>query len=132
MYNAGLLLYSLTPPSKKSIYLSCTFLFLISWIIIHYSHSTCAHIIHLVALCLCSPHQINLVEGFRVAGQMNGMDDMEVMDTTTPTIPKRSTSPAIATKNTTYKQAAYPGAQNRPPHLRMNWLRAFFRKKLGI
>lgn len=67
-----------------------------------------------------SPHQINLIEGFRVAGQMNGMDDMEVMDTTTPTIPKRSTSPAIATKNTTYKQAAYPGAQNRPPHLRMN------------
>lgn len=130
MYNARLLLYSPTPPSKKSICLCCTFFF--NFLKNHtlISQFMCLH--HLVALCNCSPHQINLIEGFRVAGQMNGMDDMEVMDTTTPTIPKRSTSPAIATKNTTYKQAAYPGAQNRPPHLRMNWLRALFRKKLGI
>ncbi|KAK3084952.1 hypothetical protein FSP39_021972 [Pinctada imbricata] len=67
-----------------------------------------------------SPHQSSLVEGFRVAGHINGTEEMEAMDTTTMVIPKRSTSPAIATKNTAFKQAAFPGSQNRPPHLRMN------------
>lgn len=67
-----------------------------------------------------SPHQVSLVEGFRVASEVNGLDDLEDMDTTAPVVTKRSTSPAIATKNTAFKQAAYPGSQNRPPHLRMN------------
>lgn len=65
-----------------------------------------------------SPEQTALVEGFRVAGQQNG-DGAEAMDATV-TIPKRSTSPAIATKNTAFKSVAFPGSQNRPPHLRMN------------
>lgn len=60
-----------------------------------------------------------LTDGFRVAGQHNGCEGAEAMDTSV-TIPKRSTSPAIATKNTAYKSAAFPGAQGRPPHLRMN------------
>ncbi|XP_033747555.1 ribosomal protein S6 kinase beta-1-like [Pecten maximus] len=67
-----------------------------------------------------SPHQVSLVEGFRVASDVNGLDELEDMDTTAPVVTKRSTSPAIATKNTAYKQAAFPGSQNRPPHLRMN------------
>lgn len=65
-----------------------------------------------------SPEQSALVEGFRIAGQPNG-DAAEAMDATV-TIPKRSTSPAIATKNTVFKSVAFPGSQNRPPHLRMN------------
>lgn len=66
-----------------------------------------------------SPEQNALVEGFRVAGQPNGSEGAEAMDTTI-TIPKRSTSPAIATKNTAFKSVAFPGTSNRPPHLRMN------------
>ncbi|CAC5402587.1 RPS6KB [Mytilus coruscus] len=66
-----------------------------------------------------SPEQNALVEGFRVAGQHNGSEGAEAMDTTV-TIPKRSTSPAIATKNTAFKSVAFPGTSNRPPHLRMN------------
>lgn len=65
-----------------------------------------------------SPHQSSLVEGFKIANP-NGLED-EAMDTSSTAIPKRSTSPAIATKNTTFKRAAYPGSSNRPPHLQMN------------
>lgn len=66
-----------------------------------------------------SPDPNNPLTGFRVAGQLNGCEGAEAMDTSVA-IPKRSTSPAIATKNTAYKSAAFPGAQARPPHLRMN------------
>lgn len=65
-----------------------------------------------------SPHQSSLVEGFKIANP-NGLED-EAMDTSSTAIPKRSTSPAIATKNITFKRAAYPGSSNRPPHLQMN------------
>ena len=47
----------------------------------------------------------------------------EAMDTTTsaaslPQEAQQPRSPAIATKNTTHQQA-FPGTQNRPPHLQM-------------
>ncbi|KAL5017605.1 hypothetical protein ScPMuIL_007194 [Solemya velum] len=67
-----------------------------------------------------SPGESHLIDGFAVAGHPNGFhEDLEAMDTSGSSLPRRSKSPAIATKNTSYKQAAYPGSKNRPPHLRM-------------
>ncbi|XP_050410277.1 ribosomal protein S6 kinase beta-1 isoform X1 [Patella vulgata] len=68
-----------------------------------------------------SPSQSNLVEGFAIPNS-NGLhrDGLEAMDTSTTSLPKRSRSPAIATKNSKYKQSVFPGTQNRPPHLQLN------------
>lgn len=64
-------------------------------------------------------HASPSVDGFPVNGAEGGF---EAMDTSSPSTlgPKRSTSPAINTKNTAYKQSAMPINKHRPPHLRMN------------
>ncbi|XP_048257019.1 ribosomal protein S6 kinase beta-1-like isoform X1 [Haliotis cracherodii] len=70
-----------------------------------------------------SPSHQHIVEGFAIGqiGQANGLHHdrhQEAMDTSS--LPKRSKSPAIATKNSAFKKLAFPGARNRPPHLQMN------------